>query len=174
MVAIFSPTHLQLGTLSKHKSSNIGFCYFSTPPPTPQAFWLIETPCFHGGTSNDLSLPQPPSDLFLHFFQRESIPVEGLSGMSHTKETMMMMILPWDDSLSEPRLLDGRQRGWGNTDAFTSVYSLKFSRISLEKQSLLRYKILLWMGRPGALWLGVIMTDSQRIKSVLASPVSVK
>lgn len=45
---------------------------------------------------------------------------------------------------------------------------------SLEKQSLLQYKILLWMGRPGALWLGVIMTDSQRIKSVLASPVSVK
>lgn len=74
----------------------------------------------------------PPSDLFLHFFQRESIPVEGLSGMSHTEETMMLLILPWDDSLSEPRLLDGRQRGWGNTDAFTSVYSLKFSRISLE------------------------------------------
>lgn len=77
----------------------------------------------------DLSLPQPPSDLFLHFFQRESIPVEGLSGMSHTEETMMLMlILPWDDNLSEPRLPDGRQQGWGNTDAFTSVYSLKFSR----------------------------------------------
>lgn len=30
------------------------------------------------------------------------------------------------------------------------------------------------MGRPGARWLGVIMVDSQGIKSVLASPVSVK
>lgn len=51
--------------------------------------------------------------------------------MSHTEETTMM-ILPWADSLSEPRLPDGRQWGWENTDAFTSVYCLKFSRISLE------------------------------------------
>lgn len=61
--------------------------------------------------------------------------------MSYTEETMVT-ILPWDDRFSELRLPDGRQQGWGNTDAFTSVYFLKFSRIfflnSLEEQNLLR------------------------------------